>query len=388
MGTSRGAEIAGAEPAQSMLGPHAIAVKRTAPDAVRGMSVEGGTCARHPSRGARRRAPGRARAPGAGRRRARHVLRAAAARRGARRRGGRRRRGFLRRLRPRDPVHGRASVPRADPPARRLRARRLLVRLPRRALRRSPPRAGAFMRGGPAAARGRKRYGVAAPARDAGPAAERADPRVSRRWRSPTPGATAPGARSTRSACAATGHCSWCSPAREAAGRSRRPISSPASSRPVVSGGDVQVLLHAGPADAAAAAELVRAVESPMLTAGVAAPARPGRRPVDGAGLSRRGLRGEPSGRGGGRARRHPLPGGHVAAVGAVEPHGAAHPDGAGRRRGIPGRGRRRGGARRGYFCLAMIMPLILSYVALGTIFFWTSSSLPLYGRPSMIFLA
>jgi len=33
----------------------------------------------------------------------------------------------------------------------------------------------------------------------------------------------------------------------------------------VVSGGDVQVLLHAGPADAGAAAELVRAVESPML---------------------------------------------------------------------------------------------------------------------------
>jgi len=34
----------------------------------------------------------------------------------------------------------------------------------------------------------------------------------------------------------------------------------------VVSGGDMQVLLHAGPADAAAAADLVRAVESPMLT--------------------------------------------------------------------------------------------------------------------------
>ena len=34
----------------------------------------------------------------------------------------------------------------------------------------------------------------------------------------------------------------------------------------VVSGGDVQVLLHAGPADAAAAAQLARAVESPMLT--------------------------------------------------------------------------------------------------------------------------
>jgi len=34
----------------------------------------------------------------------------------------------------------------------------------------------------------------------------------------------------------------------------------------VVSGSDVQVLLHAGPADAAAAAELVRAVKSPMLT--------------------------------------------------------------------------------------------------------------------------
>ena len=34
----------------------------------------------------------------------------------------------------------------------------------------------------------------------------------------------------------------------------------------VVSGGDVQVLLHAGPADAEAAAQLVRAVEPPMLT--------------------------------------------------------------------------------------------------------------------------
>jgi ADP-heptose:LPS heptosyltransferase len=34
----------------------------------------------------------------------------------------------------------------------------------------------------------------------------------------------------------------------------------------VVSGGDMQVLVHAGPADAAAAADLVRAVESPMLT--------------------------------------------------------------------------------------------------------------------------
>ena len=82
------------------------------------------------------------------------------------------------------------------------------------------------------------------------------------------------------------------------------------------------------------------------------------------------------------------FPAGHAEAVGAVEPDGAAHRDGAGRRRGTPGRGRRRGGARRGYFCLAMIMPLILSYVGLGTIFFWTRSSLPLYGRPSMIFLA
>jgi len=34
----------------------------------------------------------------------------------------------------------------------------------------------------------------------------------------------------------------------------------------VVSGGDVQVLVHAGPADAAAAAQLVDAVESTMLT--------------------------------------------------------------------------------------------------------------------------
>ena len=34
----------------------------------------------------------------------------------------------------------------------------------------------------------------------------------------------------------------------------------------VVSGGNVQVLVHAGPADAVAAAELVRAVESPVLT--------------------------------------------------------------------------------------------------------------------------
>ena len=185
MGTSRGAEIAGAEPAQRMLGPRAIAVKRpersrlvwlaTCPSARRGGAHErrGRTCARHPSRGARRRAPGRARAPGAGRRRARHVLRSAAARRGAHRRGRRRRRGFVRRLRPRDPVHGRASVPRADRPARQLRARRLLVRLSRRALRRSPPRAGAFVRGGPPTARGRRRYGVAAPARDAGPASER-----------------------------------------------------------------------------------------------------------------------------------------------------------------------------------------------------------------------
>jgi ADP-heptose:LPS heptosyltransferase len=35
---------------------------------------------------------------------------------------------------------------------------------------------------------------------------------------------------------------------------------------PVVSGGNVQVLLHAGPADARAAAQLLHAVESPMLT--------------------------------------------------------------------------------------------------------------------------
>ena len=35
---------------------------------------------------------------------------------------------------------------------------------------------------------------------------------------------------------------------------------------PVVSGGDIQLLVHAGPADAEAAAQLVRAVESPMLT--------------------------------------------------------------------------------------------------------------------------
>ena len=156
----------------------------------------------------------------------------------------------------------------------------------------------------------------------------------------------------------------------------------------VVSGGDVQVLVHAGPADAAAAADLVRAVESPMLT--LVSPPLPVLAGV--LSMAHAYLGGdsgrEPSGRGGGRARRHPLPGGHAEAVGAVEPDGAAHPDGAGRRRGIPGRGRRRGGARQGYFCLAMIMPVILSYVGLGTIFLLTRSSLPLYGRPSMIFFA
>ena len=74
--------------------------------------------------------------------------------------------------------------------------------------------------------------------------------------------------------------------------------------------------------------------------------ARPGRCPVNRAGLSRRGLRGEPFGRGGGRARRHPFPGVHAEAMGAVESDGAAHPDGAGCRRGIPGRGRRCRSAR------------------------------------------
>ena len=157
---------------------------------------------------------------------------------------------------------------------------------------------------------------------------------------------------------------------------------------PVVSGGDLQVLLHAGPADAAAAAQLVRAVESPMLTL-VSPPL-----PVLAGVLSM-----AQAYLGGDSGVSH-----LAAAVGAPavilfpaatrrrwapwSPDGAAHPDGAGRRRGTPGRGRRRGGARRGYFCLAMIMPVILSYVGLGTIFLWTRSSLPLYGRPSMIFLA
>src|SRR5262245_12269452 len=40
------------------------------------------------------------------------------------------------------------------------------------------------------------------------------------------------------------------------------------------------------------------------------------------------------------------------------------------------------------YFCFAMIWFLILSYVAFGTTFFLTRSSLPLYGRPSTIFFA
>lgn len=39
------------------------------------------------------------------------------------------------------------------------------------------------------------------------------------------------------------------------------------------------------------------------------------------------------------------------------------------------------------YFCLAMIIPEILLYVAAGMIFFVFSSVLFLYGRPSMIFL-
>ena len=62
---------------------------------------------------------------------------------------------------------------------------------------------------------------------------------------------------------------------------------------------------------------------------GVTAATRPGRRPVNRAGLSRRGLRGEPFGRGGGRARRHPLPGGHAEAVAPLL-DGAAPSDGAG----------------------------------------------------------
>ena len=42
-----------------------------------------------------------------------------------------------------------------------------------------------------------------------------------------------------------------------------------------------------------------------------------------------------------------------------------------------PERSRRRPNRGR-YFCLAMMSPLILSYVAFGTIFFCTSSSFPL----------
>src|SRR5262245_36108171 len=42
----------------------------------------------------------------------------------------------------------------------------------------------------------------------------------------------------------------------------------------------------------------------------------------------------------------------------------------------------------RGYFCLATIWFLILSYVACGTIFFLVRSSLRAYGRPSTIFFA
>ncbi len=55
----------------------------------------------------------------------------------------------------------------------------------------------------------------------------------------------------------------------------------------------------------------------------------------------------------------------------------------AGRRRARPAP------ARLGYiFCLATMWSLALSYVACGTIFFFTSSSFALYGRPSMIFFA
>src|SRR5262245_55867451 len=39
-------------------------------------------------------------------------------------------------------------------------------------------------------------------------------------------------------------------------------------------------------------------------------------------------------------------------------------------------------------YCLAMILSLILSYVALGTMCFFVRSSFPLYGRPSTIFFA
>src|SRR5262245_50932220 len=42
----------------------------------------------------------------------------------------------------------------------------------------------------------------------------------------------------------------------------------------------------------------------------------------------------------------------------------------------------------RGYFCLATIWFLILSYVACGTIFFLVRSSFRAYGRPSTIFFA
>ena len=61
--------------------------------------------------------------------------------------------------------------------------------------------------------------------------------------------------------------------------------------------------------------------------------------------------------------------------------------------RGVTAAGRRRHAGAPGYFfvavdCFAMIWPLILSYVACGTIFLRTSSSLRLYGRPSMIFFA
>ena len=190
----------------------------------------------------------------------------------------------VRRLRPRDPVHGRAGVPGADRPARRLRARRLLVRLSRRALRRAPPRAGAFMRGGPPAARGRwrSRCGSTCSRRWAGCRAP--DPRSLRTAGAPRRLARPrPAARSTRSACAGTEPLLVVQPG---AGSQWKVAPADLLARviaPVVSGGDVQVLAARGAGRRGGRGRARPRRRIADAHAGVAAAARPGRRPVNGA---------------------------------------------------------------------------------------------------------